>query len=153
MLYKAFRIWYDMLICTQRYILNIETSLPLSNIAVYYFDDICGYVFLCICCIRLHIRSVMNQLPPHPGFPQFQTMSGYNQHIPYYLPHNAHQQGNGHGYMPNPYQVGCQAQYFIYIHRCVANPGREGRSRDNSWLQFNRLLNKGTAYPTHNHKA
>ena len=56
----------------------------------------------------------MNQLPPPPGFPQFQTMSGYNQHNPYYLPHNAHHQGYGYGYMPNPYQVGCQAQYPTY---------------------------------------
>ena len=56
----------------------------------------------------------MNQLPPPPGFPQFQTMPGYNQHNPYYLPHNAHQQGYGCGYMPNPYQVGCQAQYPTY---------------------------------------
>ena len=32
---------------------------------------------------------------------------------------------------------------------CVADPSREGRSRDNSWLQCNRLFNnRGTASPT-----
>ena len=32
----------------------------------------------------------------------------------------------------------------------VANPGREGRNRDNSWLQFNGFIqtNRGTASPT-----
>ena len=35
-------------------------------------------------------------------------------------------------------------------HQNVANPGREGRSRDNSWLQFNGFIqtNRGTASPT-----
>ena len=32
---------------------------------------------------------------------------------------------------------------------CVADPSREGRSRNNSWLQFNRVFNnRGTASPT-----
>ena len=32
---------------------------------------------------------------------------------------------------------------------CVADPSREGRNRDNSWLQFNRLFNnRGTASTT-----
>ena len=35
------------------------------------------------------------------------------------------------------------------INTYVSDPSREGRSRDNSWLQFNRLFNnRGTASPT-----